>query len=325
MTDIYIAGAAMTVFGRHWDRSLGDLSREALEGALKDAAGQVSDIGVAYYSGMTNGPLQGQHAIPGQVVLSKLGIDSIGKPDTRRASLSFNVDSGVQITRSFDVQGRYTRGTTDQDFRGSGQSRTLAVTWPDLQAKWDGLGNFRPLKPILTNGSVNMNYKATHAESGVKGQAPVSTSDALVLSPAVDMTWKNQMQTTLSVSYSSSSNDTRGSKSETNSEGVSLDLKRDFRGGGGIGFLGKSMSWNNDLETSLSLTYSRAGGQRTVLGGFAEPIPSSSSWRVFPTARYAFTKNVNGSAFIDYSRQYTEATKQTTTTVRVGVTAVVTF
>jgi acetyl-CoA acetyltransferase len=77
MTDIYIAGAAMTVFGRHGDRSLGDLSREALEGALKDAAGQVSDIGVAYYSGMTNGPLQGQHAIPGQVVLSKLGIDSI--------------------------------------------------------------------------------------------------------------------------------------------------------------------------------------------------------------------------------------------------------
>jgi len=77
MTDIYIAGAAMTVFGRHPDRTLENLSGEALEEALKDAACQVSDIGVAYYSGMTNGPLQGQHAIPGQVVLSKLGIDSI--------------------------------------------------------------------------------------------------------------------------------------------------------------------------------------------------------------------------------------------------------
>jgi hypothetical protein len=32
-----------------------------------------------------------------------------------------------------------------------------------------------------------------------------------------------------------------------------------------------------------------------------------------------------GSAFIDYARQYTEATDQTTTTVRVGVTAVITF
>jgi hypothetical protein len=147
----------------------------------------------------------------------------------------------------------------------------------------------------------------------------------LSLSPAVDLTWKNTMQTTLSVSYSSSSNDTRGSKSETNSQGVSLDLKRDFRGGGGIGFLGKKMNWNNDLETSLSITYSRSGGSRTVLGGFNEPIPASTAWRVFPTARYTFSKNINGSAFIDYGRQYTEATRQTTTTVRVGVTAVVTF
>src|SRR4051794_14606869 len=77
MADIYIAGSAMTVFGRHPDRTLEDLSGEALQSALKDAACQVSDIGVAYYSGMTNGPLQGQRAIPGQVVLSKLGIDSI--------------------------------------------------------------------------------------------------------------------------------------------------------------------------------------------------------------------------------------------------------
>jgi acetyl-CoA acetyltransferase len=77
MADIYLAGAAMTVFGRHPDRTLADLSGEALEEAVKDAACQVSDIGVAYYSGMTNGPLQGQHAIPGQVVLGKLGIDRI--------------------------------------------------------------------------------------------------------------------------------------------------------------------------------------------------------------------------------------------------------
>ena len=37
MTDIYIAGIAMTVFGRHLERSLHDLAGEALHGALKDA------------------------------------------------------------------------------------------------------------------------------------------------------------------------------------------------------------------------------------------------------------------------------------------------
>ena len=35
MTDIYIAGIAMTVFGRHFERSLEDLAREALDGALQ--------------------------------------------------------------------------------------------------------------------------------------------------------------------------------------------------------------------------------------------------------------------------------------------------
>ncbi|MFE3229380.1 thiolase family protein [Nocardia sp. NPDC059228] len=77
MTDIFIAGTAMTVFGRHSDRSLEDLAGEALRGAVRDAGCQVSDLRAAFYSGVTNGPLQGQHAIPGQVVLSKLGIESI--------------------------------------------------------------------------------------------------------------------------------------------------------------------------------------------------------------------------------------------------------
>ncbi|MFO1394474.1 MAG: thiolase family protein [Steroidobacteraceae bacterium] len=77
MTDVYIAGIAMTVFGRHPERSLHDLAGEALQGALKDAGCSTSDLGVAYYSGMTNGPLQGQISIPGQVVFSKIGIEGI--------------------------------------------------------------------------------------------------------------------------------------------------------------------------------------------------------------------------------------------------------
>ena len=77
MTDVYIAGIAMTVFGRHPERSLEDLAGEALAGALKDAGCTVADLGVAYYSGMTNGPLQGQISIPGQVVFSKIGVEGI--------------------------------------------------------------------------------------------------------------------------------------------------------------------------------------------------------------------------------------------------------
>jgi len=77
MSKLYIAGIAMTVFGRHPDRSLDDLAGEALRGALKDAGCALNDIQEAYYSGMTNGALQGQFSIPGQVVLSKLGLEKI--------------------------------------------------------------------------------------------------------------------------------------------------------------------------------------------------------------------------------------------------------
>jgi acetyl-CoA acetyltransferase len=77
MNQVYVAGIAMTVFGRHIERSLHDLAGEALQAALKDAGCKAGDIGVAYYSGMTNGLLQGQISIPGQVIFSKIGIEGI--------------------------------------------------------------------------------------------------------------------------------------------------------------------------------------------------------------------------------------------------------
>jgi len=104
--NIYIAGIAMTVFGRHAERSLHDLAGEALQGALKDAGCAASDLGVAYYSGMTNGPLQGQLSIPGQVVFSKIGIEGIPVYNVENACASgssgFNL--AVQSLRA---------GTTD--------------------------------------------------------------------------------------------------------------------------------------------------------------------------------------------------------------------
>ena len=77
MTAVYVAGIAMTVFGRHPERALHDLAGEALAGALKDAGCAVADLGAAFYAGMTNGPLQGQLAVPGQVVFGRIGIEGI--------------------------------------------------------------------------------------------------------------------------------------------------------------------------------------------------------------------------------------------------------
>lgn len=76
-SNIYIAGVGMTQFGRHLDRSLQSLGQEALNAVLRDAGAGVSDIGQVFYSGVTQGPLQGQNAVPGQILMSKLGLSGI--------------------------------------------------------------------------------------------------------------------------------------------------------------------------------------------------------------------------------------------------------
>lgn len=102
MSHIYIAGIAMTVFGRHLERSIDDLAGEALRGALQDAGCTPADIGAAFYSGITNGTLQGQAAIPGQVVFSKIGVEGVPifNVENACASGSTGVHLAVQYLKS---------------------------------------------------------------------------------------------------------------------------------------------------------------------------------------------------------------------------------
>ncbi|MFK4751491.1 thiolase family protein [Oceanobacter antarcticus] len=74
---IYIVGVGMTQFGRHIERSLESLAREALDMALKDANAAKIDIGQVFYSGVTQAILQGQTAVPGEILLGKLGIAGV--------------------------------------------------------------------------------------------------------------------------------------------------------------------------------------------------------------------------------------------------------
>lgn len=102
MTPVYIAGIATTVFGRQLDRPVHDLARDALEGAIRDAGCTIGDIGVAFYSGITQGALQGQVAIPGHIVLGRIGIDSIPifNVESACASGSVGFHLAIQSLRS---------------------------------------------------------------------------------------------------------------------------------------------------------------------------------------------------------------------------------
>ena len=74
MQDIYIVGVGMTPFGRHLDQTEKQLTAQAVEDALRDAACERKWLGAAFYGNCGQGYMQGQHMIRGQVALLPLGL-----------------------------------------------------------------------------------------------------------------------------------------------------------------------------------------------------------------------------------------------------------
>ncbi|MBB6520544.1 thiolase family protein [Pseudoteredinibacter isoporae] len=77
MNDIVIAGIGMTGLGKMPERSVKDLSAEAVRLALKDACADVQDIEAAWFSNTRQQMLEGQNTIRGQIALHPLGFESI--------------------------------------------------------------------------------------------------------------------------------------------------------------------------------------------------------------------------------------------------------
>ena len=67
-------GGGMTAFGKHKERNLKSLVEEAVNIALEDAGIDKSEIQAAYVGNASQGVLQGQESIRGQVVLHAMGI-----------------------------------------------------------------------------------------------------------------------------------------------------------------------------------------------------------------------------------------------------------
>ena len=71
--DIYIVGVGMTQFGKLPSMRVKDLTRIAVEDALKDAGCEKKDIQAAFFAQTTQGVLEGQVFIPGPIALNAMG------------------------------------------------------------------------------------------------------------------------------------------------------------------------------------------------------------------------------------------------------------
>jgi acetyl-CoA acyltransferase len=77
MSEIYIAGVSMTNFGKHLDRSLKELTGDALASVLKDAGCEKEMLEAAFFGNCVQGHMEGQDMIRGEVALRGFGIEGI--------------------------------------------------------------------------------------------------------------------------------------------------------------------------------------------------------------------------------------------------------
>ena len=88
MRDVYIAGACMTRFDRHPDRSLGSLAREAAAGALRDAGTNADAVEFVAFGNAAAGILTGQEMIRAQTALAGSGLEGTAMVNVENACAS---------------------------------------------------------------------------------------------------------------------------------------------------------------------------------------------------------------------------------------------
>jgi acetyl-CoA acetyltransferase len=88
MGKVQIIGGAMTKFGRHLERNLKSLVAEAVEGALRDAGIGKERLQGVWVGNASQGVLQGQESVRGQVVLRAMGIGGIPVVNVENACAS---------------------------------------------------------------------------------------------------------------------------------------------------------------------------------------------------------------------------------------------
>lgn len=99
MDEIYVIGVGMTPFGKFLEKSVKELAHAAVTEALADAGAAIPQIGAAFYANTTQGALEGQLMVGGQVVLRSMGFGGIPIVNVENACAS--ASSALHLAYSY--------------------------------------------------------------------------------------------------------------------------------------------------------------------------------------------------------------------------------
>ena len=96
--EIFIVGVGMTPFGRHPGLDVKSLARAAVGAAIEDAALTPSAIEAAYFANATQGHMEGQHMVRGEIALRSMGIGGIPVVNVENACASGSTALQLAVT-----------------------------------------------------------------------------------------------------------------------------------------------------------------------------------------------------------------------------------
>src|SRR5258708_24415006 len=85
---VFVVGVGMTRFGRHPDKSVKELPGEAVDQALADAGCGKADVQAAFFGNSTQGHMEGQDMIRGELALRSMGMQSLPVVNVENACAS---------------------------------------------------------------------------------------------------------------------------------------------------------------------------------------------------------------------------------------------
>ena len=88
MDNVYVVGVGMTPFGRLIDTSIKAMTRQAVDAALADAGIGADALQAAFFGNASQGHMEGQQMIRGQVALRAMGIQGIPVTNVENACAS---------------------------------------------------------------------------------------------------------------------------------------------------------------------------------------------------------------------------------------------
>ncbi|MFN8176458.1 MAG: cell surface protein SprA [bacterium] len=263
--------------------------------------------------------------------------------DNTDRSWSSKIDSSLQPASGIVLDGAWTRAIARHDVSGS-RSANDDVTWPDFSVSLDGLENRRPLSSWVKSSSVNSSYRKQTQLSGrlpALNQPPppgpwydtknVHTEYAPFLS--WNAAWKSGINTTISHNRSTDVEQTEfdalRSQTETQSVSWRVSGKYSFSAPQGIRLLGKKLRFRSDLTLNVDIDRSEQTTKELEVRSTGETTSTvrahTKAMSVKPHATYNFSRKVQGTMDITYSRNYDVRLDRTETIVGLALQALFKF